>query len=678
MSDNDKTPLFDDNGEDSDKKGLKNAGRNFAAWITLLAIFTMLFFFFGANAYPKPKAPIDQQAFWALVDEGKVTSCEIVRQETGAVFLQGKTNTPEKEAFKVNILATETIEKDLRDKGVALTMRNEVNYWRPLLTGFLPLLIGIVFVIFIFRMMKNGPGGAATFGKSRAKMVQDNKKKVTFKNVAGIKEAKEEVEEIIDFLKDPKRFQKLGGKIPRGVLLLGPPGTGKTLLAKAIAGEAKVPFFSISGSDFVEMFVGVGASRVRDMFEQGKKNAPCIVFIDEIDAVGRSRFSGIGGGHDEREQTLNAMLVEMDGFETNDGVIIIAATNRADVLDPALTRPGRFDRQIVIDLPTVDGRLEILKLHAKKIKLGPSCDLRRIARGTPGFSGADLANLLNEAALLAARNNNTEVRHVDLEEARDKVLWGRERRSRAMEDKDRQITAWHEAGHALTQVLCEHTEPLHKVTIIPRGMALGATMILPERDVLNRTRSELLDELVVLAGGRIAEQLHTSDISTGARADIHMASRIARKMVCEYGMSDKLGFQAFGENQEVLFLGREVSRNQEHSEDTAKLIDDEVTRMLKEAYVRCEKIIKENVDKLELLVKHLLEAETMDGRDVEELLTIGRIRTDEEREALDPIPDDARPEVEEEEAREDAEDELDSEDDELETEEEETEDKANP
>jgi cell division protease FtsH len=458
------------------------------------------------------------------------------------------------------------------------------------------------------------------FGKSRAKMMAKDNKKITFVNVAGITEAKEEVQEIVEFLKDPKKFQTLGGRIPKGVLLMGPPGTGKTLLAKAIAGEAGVPFFNISGSDFVEMFVGVGASRVRDMFDQGKKNAPCIIFIDEIDAVGRSRFSGIGGGHDEREQTLNALLVEMDGFETSEGVIIIAATNRADVLDPALLRPGRFDRQIIIDLPSKEGREDILKLHAVKIKLSPDADLSRIARGTPGFSGADLANLLNEAALLAARSNKQGVEQIDLEEARDKVLWGRERRSRAMDDKERRITAWHEAGHALLQVLCKHAEPLHKVTIIPRGQALGATMSLPEKDVLNRTRNELLDQLVVLMGGRIAEQIHTNDISTGARMDIKMASEITHKMICAFGMSDAFGFQSFGDNQETLFFGREVTRNKAYSEDTAERIDREVSLLIEQSWERATTLITENRQKLEKLVETLIERETMDGREVEALL----------------------------------------------------------
>jgi len=511
---------------------------------------------------------------------------------------------------------------------------NNNNFFGPLLRELLmiALFLGLLYFVFI-RQIKSANMGAMSFGKSRAKMLNQDKKKLTFANVAGIQEAKEEVQEIVEFLKDPQKFQKLGGRIPKGVLLMGPPGTGKTLLAKAIAGEAGVPFFSISGSDFVEMFVGVGASRVRDMFEQGKKHAPCLIFIDEIDAVGRSRFSGIGGGHDEREQTLNALLVEMDGFETSEGVIIIAATNRADVLDPALLRPGRFDRQIIIDLPTLSGREDILKMHAQKIKLSPGADLSRIARGTPGFSGADLANLLNEAALLAARGGKQAVEHLDLEEARDKVLWGRERRSRAMEDRERRITAWHESGHALLQVLCEHAEPLHKVTIIPRGQALGATMSLPERDVLNRTKKELLDQLVVLMGGRIAEQMFTGDLSTGARMDIKMASEIARKMICSFGMSEVFGFQSFGDNQETLFLGREVARHQAYSEATARKIDEEVERLVSDAYTRASQMLTEHRARLEVLVEHLLEAETMDGRDVEDLIKEGRILNDAERTA---------------------------------------------
>jgi cell division protease FtsH len=458
-----------------------------------------------------------------------------------------------------------------------------------------------------------------------------------------VDEAREEVQEIIEFLKDPKRFQKLGGRIPKGVLLVGPPGTGKTLLAKAIAGEANVPFFSISGSDFVEMFVGVGASRVRDMFEQGKRQAPCIIFIDEIDAVGRSRFSGIGGGHDEREQTLNALLVEMDGFDTQEGVIIIAATNRADVLDNALLRPGRFDRQIVVDLPSLEGREQILKIHSRKIKLDKEAELKRVARGTPGFSGADLANLMNEAALLAARRGAEAVQLPDLEEARDKVRWGRERRSRLLDDNEKRLTAYHEAGHAVVLASVEEAEPVHKVTIIPRGQALGATMQLPVKDAYTQGRRKLVGMLAGLMGGRAAEEIACRDITTGAQNDLKQATRIARLMVCDWGMSDALGPQAYGDNQEVLFLGREVSRNQDYSEATAQKIDIEVNRMLREAYDQAKGILIAKRDRLDALTKALIERETLDGREVEEIMAHGRILTEVERGDSDPTPPSAEP-----------------------------------
>ncbi len=453
--------------------------------------------------------------------------------------------------------------------------------------------------------------------------------------MAGIDEAKEEVQEIIDFLKDPKRFQKLGGRIPKGVVLMGPPGTGKTLLAKAIAGEAQVPFFTISGSDFVEMFVGVGASRVRDMFEQGKKNAPCIIFIDEIDAVGRSRFSGIGGGHDEREQTLNALLVEMDGFDTQEGVIIIAATNRPDVLDNALLRPGRFDRQIVIDLPSLEGREAILKIHARKVKLASSVELRRVARGTPGFSGADLSNLINEAALLAARRNAEAIELKDLEEARDKVRWGRERRSRVLDEKEKKLTAYHEAGHAVVLQLVEEAEPLHKVTIIPRGMALGATLQLPEKDRYTEGRRKLHGMLIGLMGGRAAEEIVFGDITTGAQNDIKQATRLSRMMVCEWGMSDKIGPQSFGEREELLFLGREVSRSQEYSEETARKIDEEVSLILRQAHEKAQELLKEHRQALDTVANLLVERETLEGRDVEEIVKFGRVLSEVERSEID-------------------------------------------
>jgi cell division protease FtsH len=594
----------------------------FGAWIVigLLIMLTIGMYFYKPESEIKT---IDHQEFRQMVDAQQIKDDKVewIRDPSGIMYLRFAKKANEKEQFRVNALPSEGMEQYLQEKKIRWQIVYSNNFFGSLLREMLPIIIilGIIFFLFA-RQIKDMNSRAMGFGKSRAKMLAKETKKLTFANVAGITEAKEEVQEIVEFLKDPKKFQTLGGRIPKGVLLMGPPGTGKTLLAKAIAGEAGVPFFSISGSDFVEMFVGVGASRVRDMFDQGKKNAPCIIFIDEIDAVGRSRFSGIGGGHDEREQTLNALLVEMDGFETSEGVIIIAATNRADVLDPALLRPGRFDRQIIIDMPSKEGREEILKLHAQKVKLGPNADLSRIARGTPGFSGADLANLLNEAALLAARTNKPAIEQADLEEARDKVLWGRERRSRAMDDKERRITAWHEAGHAILQVLCKHAEPLHKVTIIPRGQALGATMSLPEKDVLNRTRNELLDQLVVLMGGRIAEQLHTGDISTGARMDIKMASEIAHKMVCSFGMADAFGFQSFGDNQETLFFGREVTRSKTYSEETAEKIDKEVSRLVDDAWARAQTIIAENKTKLECLVERLIERETMDGREVEALL----------------------------------------------------------
>jgi cell division protease FtsH len=456
-----------------------------------------------------------------------------------------------------------------------------------------------------------------------------------------VDEAHEEVQEIIDFLRDPKKFQRLGGRIPKGVLLVGQPGTGKTLLARAIAGEAQVPFFSISGSDFVEMFVGVGASRVRDMFEQGKKSAPCIIFIDEIDAVGRSRFSGIGGGHDEREQTLNALLVEMDGFDTQEGIIIIAATNRPDVLDPALLRPGRFDRQIVVDLPNLEGREAILKIHARKVKLDASVELRNIARGTPGFSGADLANLMNEAALLAARRGAETITEKDLEEARDKVRWGRERRSRVLDDKEKRLTACHEAGHAIVLALTPETEPLHKVTIIPRGRALGATFQLPEKDRYTEGRKRLLGMITGAMGGRVAEQICFGEITTGAASDIKQATHLARMMVTEWGMSEVLGFQHFGTREELLFLGREVNRSNEMSEDTARKIDAEVKRILDECYQQALDLLTANRDKLDQLTNLLIERETLDGRDVDDILKHGRLRTAAERNAEETNREDA-------------------------------------
>ncbi len=493
-----------------------------------------------------------------------------------------------------------------------------------LLTGILPIIIIAALIYFlIFRQIKMAGKGALSFGKSKARMLAKDKNRTTFKNVAGVDEAKEEVSELVEFLKDPKKFQKLGGKIPKGVLMIGAPGTGKTLLAKAIAGEADASFFSISGSDFVEMFVGVGASRVRDMFEQARKNTPCLIFIDEIDAVGRSRGHGLGGGNDEREQTLNALLVEMDGFDTQEGIIIIAATNRPDVLDPALLRPGRFDRQITVNLPDIRGREAILKVHARNVKLAPEADLAIIAKSTPGYSGAELANLLNEAALLAARNNKKAIDMPELEEARDKVRWGRERRSMAMSDEDKQISAWHEAGHALVNVLLEHTDPLHKVTIIPRGQALGATYMLPDQDILNRRKKEMEDQIAVMMGGRIAEELFSHDFSTGAKGDIQQATNTARAMVCQFGMSKRLGMVQYGEDNDYIFLGKEMIRSKDYSENTAQEIDHEVKRLIDEGYQRARRLIHENRDKLETIANSLLEHETLDGAQVAEIVKTG-------------------------------------------------------
>jgi cell division protease FtsH len=487
------------------------------------------------------------------------------------------------------------------------------------------LMFGLIY--FFFRQqIKMAGRGAMSFGKSKAKMLNSDRNKVTFKDVAGCDEAKEEVWELVEFLKDPKKFQRLGGKIPKGILMVGPPGTGKTLLAKGIAGEADVPFFSISGSDFVEMFVGVGASRVRDMFEQGRKSAPCLIFIDEIDAVGRHRGHGLGGGHDEREQTLNALLVEMDGFDTTEGVIIIAATNRPDVLDPALLRPGRFDRQVTVSLPDVKGREAILGVHAKHVKIAAEVNLNVIARGTPGYSGAELANVLNEAALLAARKGLKAITQAELEEARDKVRWGKERRSLALSEKEKENTAYHEAGHAILNELLEHTDPLHKVTIIPRGPALGVTMFLPEQDKFSLRKNELLDMLVVAMGGRVAEEIVFGDVTNGAVGDIRQATRIARHMVCEWGMSEKLGMVEYGSSDEPVFLARDFSsRHANYSGNTAQKIDEEVKRLIDEAYAKATAMLNEKRSVLDAMAQALLEYETLDRGHVRELIEHGRV-----------------------------------------------------
>jgi cell division protease FtsH len=506
--------------------------------------------------------------------------------------------------------------KTLRDHGVNITIKDQSpNQWLSLLISIAPfaLLLGLWF--FLLRQMQSGGNKAMSFGKSRARLLSMQQKKITFKDVAGVDEAKEELKEIIEFLREAQKFQRLGGRIPKGVLLVGPPGTGKTLLARAVAGEANVPFFSISGSDFVEMFVGVGASRVRDLFEQGKKNAPCIIFIDEIDAVGRHRGAGLGGGHDEREQTLNQLLVEMDGFESNDGVILVAATNRPDVLDPALLRPGRFDRRVIVDRPDIRGREEVLKVHSRKVPMAEDVNLNVLARGTPGFSGADLANMVNEAALTAARYNRKAVHMYDFEVAKDKVMMGAERKSMLLTDEEKKVTAYHEAGHTLVSALREHSDPLHKVTIIPRGMALGVTVYLPEEDQHTVTKDYLETRLATLMGGRCAEEIFLKQMTTGAGSDIERSTELARKMVCEFGMS-KLGPMTFGKKEEQIFLGREIAQHRDFSDDTAKQIDAEVRAFVDTAYKSAYTILESNQDIMHRMAAALLERETLDANEI--------------------------------------------------------------
>ncbi len=614
--------------------------RALLAWFLLMALLVTVYQLATQHGAKPASLPYNPD-FLTLLADGRIDKAEVVMEMSGQHFIRGQLKdldpaTGKPAEFRVEAPVTENLVEKLTAAKVPFEFKSQNPLVWQIVSSTLPFLLvfGVIYFLF-YRNMANGARGAFSFGKSRARLMTRDTNKITFKDVAGADEAREEVQEIIEFLRDPKKFQRLGGRIPKGVLLVGPPGTGKTLIAKAIAGEAQVPFFSISGSDFVEMFVGVGASRVRDMFEQGKKSAPCIIFIDEIDAVGRSRFSGIGGGHDEREQTLNALLVEMDGFDTQEGVIIIAATNRPDVLDPALLRPGRFDRQIVVDLPNLEGREAILKIHARKVKLDAAVQLRNIARGTPGFSGADLANLMNEAALLAARRGADAIGEKDLEEARDKVRWGRERRSRVLDDKEKRMTACHEAGHAIVLALTEGTEPLHKVTIIPRGQALGATMQLPEKDKYTEGRQQLLGMIVGMMGGRAAEKLSFGEITTGAASDIKQATHLARLMVTEWGMSDELGPQCFSNREEVLFLGREIARSNEISEETARKIDAEVKRIIDECYQQALALLTANRDKLDLLTKVLVERESLDGRDVDDLLKHGRIRTAAERNAAD-------------------------------------------
>jgi len=589
-------------------------------WLFIVMLGVLLWTLVSKSGQSTREKEPSYSEFMAEVDRGNIKEVELYLSPT-SYEIQGEKREPA-EKFRVTIFkeAAPDLVKTLRDKNVLINVK-EVNRadWVSVLFSAAPVLLLVAFWIFMMRQMQAGGNKALSFGKLRARLLTAQQKKATFKDVAGTDEAKEELQEIIEFLKDPQKFQKLGGRIPKGVLLVGPPGTGKTLLARAIAGEANVPFFSISGSDFVEMFVGVGASRVRDLFEQGKKNAPCIIFIDEIDAVGRHRGAGLGGGHDEREQTLNALLVEMDGFESNEGVILIAATNRPDVLDPALLRPGRFDRRVVVPRPDIKGREEILRVHTRKVPLAEDVDLSVIARGTPGFSGADLANLVNEAALWAARQSRKLVLMIDFEMSKDKVLMGVERKSMILSEEEKRNTAYHEAGHALVAAMTPGTDPLHKVTIIPRGMALGLTMQLPIDDKHTYTKTYLEGTLIVLMGGRSAEEIFLGHITTGAGNDIERATEIARKMVCDWGMS-ALGPLAFGKKEEAIFLGREIAQHRDYSEDTAIHIDQEVRRIVTAGYEGARNILENNRDTLERIAMALLEREVLDAVELKLLL----------------------------------------------------------
>lgn len=590
----------------------------------LIGALIIIYIYYGQELGKTPPVKLGYSEVIKYARAGRIFKLIISGEEGSGQF---KADDGQNKDFTVTLPAMLPSEflNILEETSVKISFK-EKSWLMEILPGLIvPVFFILLLWFFFYRQMRGAGRGAMSFGKSRATLHMGTDK-VTFKDVAGVTEPKEELEEIIAFLKNPKKFQRLGGRIPKGIILIGPPGTGKTLLAKAVAGEADVPFFSLSGSDFVEMFVGVGASRVRDMFAQGLKNAPCIIFLDEIDAVGRHRGAGLGGGHDEREQTLNQLLVEMDGFESREGVILIAATNRPDVLDPALLRPGRFDRQIVIDMPDIKGREEILQVHAKKIVLAKSVKLSRIARGTPGFSGADLANLTNEAALLAAKHKKKSVGMAELEEARDKVRWGRERKSRVMDEEDRRVTAYHEAGHALVISMIPETEPLHKVTIIPRGIAyLGATMQLPEKDRYLEFRKKLLGVIAGLFGGRIAEEVIFGDITAGSRNDIKVATGIARQMVCEWGMSEKLGPITYGEHQEHIFLGREINRSIDYSETTALEIDREIRKIIDSCYHRAQEIIFKHRDKLVALAEALLSYEVLNDLEITEIIETGKL-----------------------------------------------------
>ncbi|MDG2417157.1 MAG: ATP-dependent zinc metalloprotease FtsH [Pelagibacterales bacterium] len=606
--------------------------KNVALWLFIAFIAFGLFNLFGGPGSDNTRSiQLTYSQFLDEVDAGSITDVEIKGKDITGKYSDGR-------SFKTYEPNDPTLVDRLNQRGVnisAVPLDDGYPSLLGILISWFPMLLLIGVWIFFMRQMQGGKGGAMGFGRSKAKLLTENKNKVTFNDVAGIDEAKEELVEIVDFLKDPRKFQKLGGRIPKGALLIGPPGTGKTLLARAIAGEAGVPFFTISGSDFVEMFVGVGASRVRDMFEQGRRHAPCIIFIDEIDAVGRSRGAGLGGGNDEREQTLNQILVEMDGFDTQEGIILVAATNRPDVLDPALLRPGRFDRQVVVPNPDLIGREAILKVHMKKISAAPDVDIRTIARGTPGFSGADLANIVNESALLAARKNKKIVTMIDFEEAKDKVMMGAERRSLVMSQDEKELTAYHEGGHAIVAINQPASDPIHKATIIPRGRALGMVMRLPERDQLSLPREKMYADITVAMGGRVAEELIFGDskVTSGASSDIEMATKMARNMVTKFGMSSKLGPIQYGENEEEVFLGRSVQKHQNVSEETAKLIDSEIRLIVDTCYDKARSILEEKIDDLHSLAKGLIEYETLSGDEILSLINDGSInRPDPEEE----------------------------------------------
>ncbi|MCX5820941.1 MAG: ATP-dependent zinc metalloprotease FtsH [Deltaproteobacteria bacterium] len=599
--------------------------KNIALWLVISLVFVMIYHLF--NQPKTVQTEIIYSDFLSYVDKTQVAEVTIQGENISGKLTNGtifKTYAP-KDAGVIGML---------KDKGVRISAKpaDDSPWYMTLLVSWLPMLLLIGVWIFFMRQMQGGGGKAMAFGKSRARLVTDKSKKVTFADVAGVEEAKAELEEVIDFLRDPKKYTKLGGRIPKGLLLVGQPGTGKTLLARAIAGEADVPFLSISGSDFVEMFVGVGASRVRDLFNQGKKNAPCIIFIDEIDAVGRHRGAGLGGGHDEREQTLNQLLVEMDGFESNEGVILVSATNRPDVLDPALLRPGRFDRQVVVPLPDVKGREKILEVHARKVPLAEDVDFAVIARGTPGFSGADIENLVNESVLYAARFDKEKVNMSDFEYAKDKVLMGTERKSMVISDEEKRNTAYHETGHALVARMLPGTDPIHKVTIIPRGRALGLTQQLPVDEKHTYPREYLLNNIIILLGGRAAEELILKDFTTGAGNDIERATNLARKMVCEWGMSEEMGPLSYGKKEEQIFLGREFATHKDYSEETAKKIDKEVSRIVMTGYESARTILSDHMDLLNRIAAELLEKEVLNGPELDDLISAVASRDDSDPE----------------------------------------------